>query len=217
MGKKFLLSFVTILLVVFCRASVVNTKDLHPLVIDTDCAFDDMRAISILLSQPDIHVSGIVVTEGTLLPEEGADRIRALLHGFSLDTIPVVCGKTYNREGPPWRGLNRSVSWGMVPSANKPSPDAVLWLQTLLGSAGEKITYVCLGPLSTLESAVGGKPELQTRLYRILWYNEAAGSGTGFNYTFDKPSADSVMNMKIRMDLISNPGNPEGNSGSLRL
>ena len=206
MGKKFLLSVVIILFVVFSRTSAVNTKDLHPLVIDTDCAFDDMRAISIILSQPDIRVTGIVVTEGTLLPEEGTDRIRALLHIYSLDTIPVVCGKTYNREGPPWRNLNRSVSWGTAPTVHEPAPDAVHWLQTILVSAGEKITYVCLGPLSTLESAIGGKPELQARLYRILWYNEPVGSAAGFNYTFDKPSADSVMKMKIRMDLISNPG-----------
>lgn len=208
MVKKILLSVAMILSVVLCRASATIAKDLHPLVIDTDCAFDDMRAIGILLSQPDIRIAGIVVTEGTLLPEEGTDRIRALLHGFSLDTVPVVCGKTYNRPGPPWRNFNRSVSWGMAPSVSKPAPDAVRWLQTILGSAGEKITYVCLGPLSTLESAVGGKPKLQAQLYRILWYNEIVGSGAGFNYTCDKPAADSVMIMKIRMDLISNLGDP---------
>jgi pyrimidine-specific ribonucleoside hydrolase len=162
-----------------------------------------------LLSQSDIHIAGIIVTEGTLLPAEGTEKVRALLHWFSLDTIPVFCGKTYNRPGPPWRNFNRSVSWGSMPSGSKPASDAVTWLQTILGPGREKITYVCLGPLSTLKTAAGGSKDLQAQLYRIIWYNESSGSGAGFNYTFDKSSADSVMNMKIRMDLISNLGNQE--------
>jgi inosine-uridine nucleoside N-ribohydrolase/formylmethanofuran dehydrogenase subunit E len=209
MAKKIFLSVLTILFVVFCRASVVYAKDLHPLVIDTDCALDDMRAISIILSQPELRIAGIIITEGTLLPAEGTEKVRALLHAFSLDTIPVVCGKTYNREAPPWRNFCRSVSWGTALSGSNPAPDAVRWLQTILEPGREKITYICLGPLSTLEEAAGGRPELQAQLYRILWYNESTGTGAGFNYTFDKPSADSVMKMKIRMDLISNLDNEQ--------
>jgi inosine-uridine nucleoside N-ribohydrolase/formylmethanofuran dehydrogenase subunit E len=209
MAKKNFLSVLIILIVVFCRASAIGTKDIHPLVIDTDCAIDDMRAISIILSQPDIHVAGIVVTEGTLLPAEGAEKVRALLHGFAMDTIPVVCGKTYNKTEPLWRNFNRSLSWGKTPSARKPVPDAIPWLQNLLQPGNEKITYVCLGPLSTLEAAITGKPTLQAQLYRIIWYNESIGSGEGFNYTFDKSSADSIIALKVRMDLISNLGDRE--------
>jgi pyrimidine-specific ribonucleoside hydrolase len=209
MLKKLCLVSLILVMGIPAGASPILTKDHHPLVIDTDCALDDMRAICILLSQPDVRILGMVITEGTLLPAEGAEKVRALLHRFLLDTIPVVCGQTFDRPGPAWRDFNRSVTWGEVPPGGKPLADAVSWLQGILGSEREKITYVCLGPLSTLEAAVRGRHDLQKQLFRILWYNEPFGSGEGFNYRYDKSSADSVINMKVRMDLISNCGNEE--------
>jgi inosine-uridine nucleoside N-ribohydrolase len=105
--RKSFLVVAVLFIVVFCNISAKGTKDLHPLVIDTDCALDDMRALCILLSQTELRIAGIVVTEGTLLPAEGTEKVRALLHGFNRDTIPVTCGKTYNRKGPVWRDFNR--------------------------------------------------------------------------------------------------------------
>ena len=53
-------------------AQPIPVKVTHTIIIDTDCAFDDMRAISLLLSRPEITIKAILVSDGTLLPEDGA-------------------------------------------------------------------------------------------------------------------------------------------------
>lgn len=198
---------ILILLLAFfgnCQASVIDTKDTHALIIDTDCALDDMRAISILLSRPEIKIKGIIVTEGTLLPAEGAAKVLSLLHEFSLDTIPVACGKTTGKAGPSWRGFNQSVSWGRTLPEIKPLSDAVSWLKSSLKENPEAITYICLGPMSTLAETLGERKELLSKIFRIIWYNESVEPAEGFNLSFDKPAFDQVRETKVRFDIISN-------------
>jgi hypothetical protein len=81
----------------------------HTIIIDTDCAMDDMRAISILLTRPEITVKAIIVCDGTLPPEEGVQKIKALLHELGRDTFQVACGKDLKGLNPSWREFNRSV------------------------------------------------------------------------------------------------------------
>ena len=114
MIKNYFASVAILFIFIFCQASTVYNKDSHPLIIDTDCALDDMRAIGMLLSYPGINIRGIMVTEGTLLPEEGAKKVRSLLHEFAMDTIPVLCGRFTGKPGPAWREFNRSVAWGTL-------------------------------------------------------------------------------------------------------
>jgi hypothetical protein len=40
-------------------------------IIDTDCGFDDMRAICLLLTRPEITVKAILTSDGSLSPKEG--------------------------------------------------------------------------------------------------------------------------------------------------
>ena len=203
MIKRLFSSAVILFTLILCQASPIGNKDSHPLIIDTDCALDDMRAISMLLSCPGILIQGIIVTEGTLLPEEGAKKINSLLHEFAMNTIPILCGRTTDKPGPAWRDFNRSMAWGTLQHDGKPFNDAVTWLQTILETSSDKITYVCLGPLSTLATVLNSHRNLETKIYRVIWYNESIKPASGFNYTFDKPAADSVLQMKIRTDVIS--------------
>ncbi|MBN1414693.1 MAG: nucleoside hydrolase [Bacteroidales bacterium] len=201
--KVFVFTLILFHFFVLCQASPIHDEDDHPLVIDTDCAFDDMRGIGMLLSCPGINIQGIVVTEGTLLPEEGVMKIRSVLHEFSLDTLPVTCGMTFNRPGPAWREFNRSITWGDQQQESNPTIDAVEWLQKKLETCPDKITYICLGPLSTLAKVLTLRPELKKKIYRIIWYNESIEPSTGFNYTYDKSAADFMISMEVRIDLIS--------------
>src|SRR4030042_4944596 len=71
-------------------------------IIDTDCAIDDFHAISFLLSQPEIEISAIIVSEGTLKPEDGVVKINSLLKEWNIDTIPVICHSSPISNIPPW-------------------------------------------------------------------------------------------------------------------
>ncbi len=206
MFRKAFIPLVFLIPFVFCKASPIHDTDDHPLVIDTDCAFDDMRAIGMLLSVPGVEITGIVVTEGTLLPEDGVKKVRALLHAFALDSLPVLAGKATGKPGPPWREFNRSATWEGHQQAGKNPGDAVAWLQNLLENSPDEVTYICLGPLSTLAAVLGKEPGLQKKINRVIWYNEFPEPAAGFNYGFDKQAAEQVLQMKIRIDLISKPG-----------
>jgi len=182
---------------------------LNNIIVDTDCAFDDMRAIGLLLSHPDVKIKGIIVTEGTLLPEEGAVKVRTLLHEFRLDSIPVVLGKTYNRPAPPWREFNRSFQPTVKNIRKADTPDALPWLEKILVSSSDPFIYLCLGPLTTLSEALKNNPQLKPKISRIIWYNESVKPSGGFNYNFDTLSADHILDLKIRTDVISNLNNNE--------
>ena len=206
MIRRILISCILLSSVFLCQASPIHNEDHHPLVIDTDCAFDDLRAIGMLLSCPGVEIQGIVVTEGTLLPDEGMKKIRSLLHEFALDTLPVRTGRTTGKPGPAWRELNRSVTWEKPQPDDKSHTDAIGWLQNTLEKSHEEITYICLGPLSTLAEMLEKSPGMKAKIYRIIWYNESIEPASGFNYEFDKKASDQVLQTKIRIDLISKLG-----------
>lgn len=182
---------------------------LYNIIIDTDCAFDDMRAIGILLSHPDVKIKGIVLTEGTLLPEQGVAKVKTLLHEFRLDSLPVAMGKTYNRPAPPWRDFNLAFQPADGKVKKYAIPDALKWIDKTLTSSSAPVIYICLGPLTTLSEALKNNPQLKSKISRIIWYNETIEPAGGFNYNFDKSSADWVLAMKIRTDVISNLNNNE--------
>jgi pyrimidine-specific ribonucleoside hydrolase len=200
MIRKFFSPVIILFLCIFCQAAPIGDS---PLIVDTDCALDDMRAIGMLLSYPGIKIQGIIVTEGTLLPEEGAKKVRSLLHVFALDTVPVYCGRRTNKPGPPWREFNRSVAWGSFQHESKSFSEAVPWLQTTLETSPDRIIYLCLGPLSTLAAVLESHTDLGAKINRIIWYNESVKTAAGFNYSFDKAAADSILQMKIRIDILS--------------
>ena len=74
-------------------AQPLPVKLKHTIIIDTDCAIDDMRAISLLLSRPEITIKAIILSDGSLSPGEGAVKINSLLKEFNFDNIPVACGE----------------------------------------------------------------------------------------------------------------------------
>ena len=110
----------------------------HTIIIDTDCAIDDMRAISLLLSRPEITIKAILLSDGTLPPNEGYGKINALLKQFNTDNIQVACGENLKGVNPPWREFNRQISWGKEQGSQAPELNAVECLGDNLKNANEK-------------------------------------------------------------------------------
>jgi inosine-uridine nucleoside N-ribohydrolase/formylmethanofuran dehydrogenase subunit E len=176
----------------------------HTITIDTDCAIDDMRAISILLSQPEITVEAIVTSDGSLPPDEGVKKVKSLLHEFSRENISVAAGDALKGISPPWREFNRQIIWGSESSDIISRLNAVDCLAEKLQNAEEKIILVCLGPLTNVAQLIKKDNILISKIERIVWYNESVKPMQGFNYECDKASADLVFGSGIRIDVISN-------------
>ena len=88
----------------------IPVKSKHTIIIDTDCAIDDMRTISILLSRPSITIKAILLSDGSLSPNDGAEKVKSLLHEFNRDSIPVACGDVLKGINPPWREFNKQIN-----------------------------------------------------------------------------------------------------------
>ena len=185
-------------------------RSTQTVIIDTDCGIDDMRAISFLLARPEIKIIAIVSTDGSLPPEEGAQKIRSLLHEFNLDGIPVACGDRLKGVNPPWRQFNSQINWGAKIIENSECLNAVDCISKQLSITNEKIIMVCLGPLTNMAQLIKNDPALLTRIERIVWYNESVDPLQGFNYECDEDNANLVFESEIRIDAISNLGKEEG-------
>lgn len=204
--KKVVIFLILISLVTTAWSQPLPVKINHTIIIDTDGAIDDMRAISYLLARPEITVKAVLLSDGSLPPDEGAKKIASLLQGFSIESMPVACGPALKGINPPWRQFNRQISWGTEPGKLQSVLSATDCLSECLKKEGEKIILVCLGPLTNAAQIIRSDPKLLQQVERIIWYNESVKPLKGFNYECDRESAETVFKSGVRIDVISNLG-----------
>jgi pyrimidine-specific ribonucleoside hydrolase len=176
----------------------------HDIIIDTDGAIDDMRAICLLLDRPEIKIHAVLTTDGSLQPDESVENIRSLLHEFNRNDIPIAQGSFLKGVDPPWRQFNRQITWGEKIKNQGKELSAIECLSDNLLNADNKVTLVCLGPLTNIGQMIKKDPTLLSKVERIVWYNESTKPLQGFNYECDKENADMVFQSGARIDVISN-------------
>jgi inosine-uridine nucleoside N-ribohydrolase/formylmethanofuran dehydrogenase subunit E len=202
--KKYLLVIFTFLLSFQGITKPLQQSTKHRIIIDTDCAIDDLRAISMLLSRPEITIEAILLSDGTLSPADGLKKISALLDEFNKDSIPVGIGKATNNVHPAWQQFNKQIEWGKETNHLILSKDAVsLLIEKLLASDNKRI-LLCLGPLTNIAQALEKDRSIKRKVEKIIWYNESLIPLHGFNAKSDTTSAIKVINSGIRFDMISN-------------
>jgi pyrimidine-specific ribonucleoside hydrolase len=202
--RKIIIFLLVILLYENARTQPLPIKTNHSVIIDTDCAIDDMRAISLLLSRPEIKVKAILLSDGSLSPKDGMEKISTLMHLFNLDKVPVAIGEELKSVNPPWREFNRQINWGSEKSSRKSELKALKCLSDELAKPTEKVILVCLGPLTNIAQLIQNNASVLSKIERIIWYNESAKLLSGFNYECNKGAADIVFKSGVRIDVISN-------------
>jgi pyrimidine-specific ribonucleoside hydrolase len=175
----------------------------HTVIIDTDCGIDDMRALSLLLSRPEITIKAILTSDGSLSPRDGVEKVCSLLNEFKRN-ITVACGDEVTGVNPPWREFNKNVSWGSQIACNGTNLNASKYLLDVLHSENERIILICLGSLTNVALAIKEDATLLPKIERIIWYNDSVRPLQGFNYECDKEGADFVFNSNVRIEVISN-------------
>lgn len=179
----------------------------HSVIIDTDCAVDDMRAISLLLARPEITIEAILISDGSLSPGDGIIKVSSLLHEFHKDDITVACGDDLKGINPPWRNFNKQIVWGSNTNSHKKELKAIDCLSEKLSGADEKAVLICLGPLTNIARLIKQNAALLSKVERVIWYNDYVKPLKGFNYECDEDAADIVINSGVRIDVISNLNN----------
>ncbi len=185
--------------------SAHSGKPKYHVVIDTDGALDDMRSISMLLSQNDIRVLAITCSQGTLLPDSVYVKVKSLLSAFHHEGIPVGIGGKSDLGLPKWSAFAQNITWAAAANDQKLDfgENATGLLNSLLENYPQKLTLVALGSLKTYADWIKDHPAISGKIERIIWYNHLPFE-EGFNYSVSKESYEYIRQTGIRLELISN-------------
>lgn len=131
-----------------------------------------------LLGNREVEVLAVTTSEGALLPDSAAVRVRALLDSFYHEGVPVGAGRAVNAPAPAWRAHSGTVDWGDAATATSGAgfPAASALIAETLGEEEEKVVFIALGAL--------------TNLYDVLRENPASGDpgSTGSSGTTAGPN-----------------------------
>ncbi len=201
MRQLFLLFF----FLLFCLPAEAHSNEARfRVIIDTDGAADDLRAICMLLAGSQVETLAITTSEGALTPAAATLRVKALLRHFHCEEIPVGTGRALSINPPKWRQQSEAIDWGDTLDIDvSKQPAADLIIQTI-EKEEEKLVFLCLGTLTNLYDVLNVKPELKERIDKVIWYNGSAQPLKGANYDADRIAADSVLRSGILVDIVTN-------------
>ena len=201
-----------LVLISFCFSSVfaLSSKVKNHIIIDTDAAADDLRAICLLLASDEIEVIAVTTSDGVLDPENGLKKVRALLKSFGHEGIPTASGEISQLNPPPWRGFNQNLNWGdeslIETNGKKSASDLII---SSIKTEEKPVTVICLGSLSNLADTFRVKPEIKEDVERIVWYNDSIHPNSGTNYEFDKEAAEYILSEDIEVNVVNNSNDKE--------
>jgi len=184
-----------------------SEKAEHHILIDTDAAPDDLRALCLFLSSPDIEILAITTSDGALDPKEGLGKVQALLRKFGHEGIPTGRGRVIQKKIPPWRDFCSKVQWGDEKTRGlKRARSSVDVILSALEKEEDQVTFVCLGGLTNVVHALKAKPQIKKKIARIVWYNDSIQPVSGTNCDIDKEAVTAVFSMGIPLEVVSNAG-----------
>ena len=182
---------------------------LVPVIVDTDMALDDARALTLLLTSPAIQVAAIVTSDGVSSPTAGATNACRLLRYLGRPDIPVGIGRSLDAPPPPWRINATSANWTGLGDPAIPSggfKDAVSVIRSASSAAPDRVWYLCLGPLTNLGEALKNDPELAQRIQLVIWYGTPPGAPkAGWNAERDPDAVQAVAAAGLPVEALQLP------------
>ena len=207
--KRTIISFL-LLLSVFTLHSH-PWKPSHYVIIDTDGGIDDMRAISMLLASRDVRVLGITTSGGALSPGNAYIKIKSLLNSFYHEGIPVGVDKTsqYKLKEIPFA---LQTKWGNEYGISTgDAPGNIDLISGLLSAEKSKITFICLGSMTTAHNALRDVPLFRRQVKDIVWSADEAGYLNGFNFNIDKEASAAMLRQELPVKIIRSMNKTQGN------
>jgi len=198
--KRILLTITLFALVL--SASSHPWKPGHYVIIDTDGGIDDIRAISMLLASPDVRVLAITISPGALSYGSAYRKVKSLLNSYYHNGLPVGINRNSGFKSPSFQLAEKSI-WGTEDNIDeKMAPDSKTVISHVLSAEKTKISFICLGGMSTAAEALNEIPEFSLQVKEIIWSSVIPGKKDLFNYTIDKIASEKVTNGKIPVKMI---------------
>ena len=202
------------ILLVFClifiqTLSVSGHSYRIPIIIDTDMALDDARALVMLLNQDMCNVLLMVTSDGAVSPETGYRNLKKLLTQLNKEDIQVAIGRELHKKKPPWRSWAEKIfSFDKpdVPLKKVKSQPAAESIVNVLHSTDTDVPsiYLCLGPLTNLADALDIDAGIKDKISRVIYYGTSPlDTNPGWNTNRDLPSAQRVFNSGLKIFTFS--------------
>jgi len=186
-------------------------KPSHYVIVDTDGGIDDIRAITMLLASPDVRVLAITASSGALSAENAYLKVRSLLNSYFHEGIPVGINRQGTFKSPEYQVALES-KWGNENGINpKDAPDIIPIISEIISAEKTKISFICLGSMSTASITLRSIPEFGKQVKDFIWSADGYEDKTGFNYNIDKNSSVSMLKQEIPVKIVRkfNRGNSD--------
>jgi pyrimidine-specific ribonucleoside hydrolase len=207
MNIKMKISFI-IFLVLFISLNVFAHpwKPAHYVIIDTDGGVDDIRAINYLLASPNVRVLAITTSSGALSAENSYLKVKSLLNACFHEGLPVGINRKSGFISSEF-SVALKTKWGDETGVDSDkAPDAIELIRKILSVEKTKISFICLGGMSTISSSIIKIPDFKTQVKDILWSADGLNDTKGFNFNCDKNASLQVLNGEIPLKIIRNTG-----------
>lgn len=201
---RFVFLWVFVTLFFSLNVSAHSGKPRMYVIIDTDCAADDLRTICMLLGDHDVEILAVTTSQGALMPRQGKQKVKALLDELYHQGIPVAAGREVSASVPQWREMSEQINWGNT--GDQEEGDTLSARELLVKTMGEEkkpVILICLGALTNVYDLLTEKPEWKDRIAEVIWYNSGALPMRDANFEVDTVAAQYVMNSGVKMRLVS--------------
>ncbi|MGM0377967.1 MAG: nucleoside hydrolase, partial [Bacteroidota bacterium] len=195
--KTYLFYILLIILIYSPTQHYAGEPSKNPVIIDTDCAPDDFRAINYFFSDREIEILAITSEDGVLEPEEGYLKITALLRDLGHEGIPASQGIITKNEAPDWRNIAKSVQWGKPLVSYSQPPEIKEFLVQTITDEERPVDIICMGPLTNIANAIVMEPSIKKQINRIIWFDQCQPGNKWTNYGMDCLSGDYLLGTQV--------------------
>jgi len=182
-------------------------KPAHYVIIDTDGGIDDMRAVSMMLASPNVRVLAVIASPGALSAENAYIKVRSMLNSFFHEGIPVGINRSriYNSKNLP---VALQYRWGDETGINPAvAPEYLKIISDVFKYEKTKISFVCLGSLTSAAEALKKIPEFKSQVKQIVWSCNGLNDTKGFNFSIDNNAASEVLGGIIPVKAVKSTDN----------
>lgn len=175
----------------------------HYVIIDTDGGIDDIRTLAMMLASPDVRVLAVTISPGALGTGNAYIKVKSLLDSFRHEGIPVGMNRTCNFKSPEF-GFALNAVWGNESGIDAAlAPDCIPLIKDILLNEKTKISFICLGGISTVSMAMEEIPGFSENVKEIIWSSQGLLEKSGFNYKIDSNSAEKVIRNGISLKSVN--------------
>jgi pyrimidine-specific ribonucleoside hydrolase len=175
-------------------------------IVDTDMAADDARALALLLASPYVHVMAVVTSDGASPPDIGATNVCRMLGFLKQDGVAVGIGRSLAVPAPAFRANATGLDWAQLGEPVVPAGGmfrATNLIRFALKGSSDRVIYICLGPLTNLGDALKQTPELAGAISRVLWFGAPPNAAQpGWNARRDEAAWKQIAAAGLRVEVI---------------